>query len=84
MWSDKGWLSAYNPDKTFDGVIGYLDYAGSSIVHGMGGAAALLGIVLLGPRHGRFGIDGDVCELQGSVVRSCSRALDLLACEAQF
>ena len=70
VWSDHGWLSAYNPDKTFDGVLGYLDYAGSSVVHGLGGAAALMGIVLLGPRHGRFGVDGDVCELQGSVVRA--------------
>jgi ammonia channel protein AmtB len=71
VWSDRGWLSPYNPKETFDGVLGYMDYAGSSVVHAMGGMSALIAVAMLGPRYGRFSIDGDVCELQGSVVCSC-------------
>ena len=39
-----GWLS----------VIGFSDFAGSTLVHSCGGAAALAGVILLGPRLGRF------------------------------
>lgn len=42
-----GWLSA----------MGFHDFAGSLIVHSVGGFAALAGIIVLGPRIGRF--DGD-------------------------
>ena len=38
--------------------LGFRDFAGSTIVHSVGGWAALTGIVLLGPRHGRFAADG--------------------------
>jgi Amt family ammonium transporter len=39
-----GWLSG----------IGFVDFAGSTIVHSVGGWAALAGIILLGSRRGRF------------------------------
>lgn len=45
---EKGWLEA----------LGFIDYAGSSVVHACGGACALAGILAVGPRHGRFGSDG--------------------------
>ena len=38
--------------------LGYSDYAGSGIVHMAGAAAALAGVLLVGPRQGRFGPDG--------------------------
>ena len=43
-----GWLSQ----------MGFHDFAGSTIVHAVGGWAALVGIILVGPRKGRFGRDG--------------------------
>jgi ammonia channel protein AmtB len=69
-WNVDGWLSPYNIDKTFSGVLGYMDYAGGTVVHTLGGAAALVAVFVLGPRHGRFGIDGEVVELEGVVVRN--------------
>ena len=43
-----GWLSD----------LGFHDFAGSSVVHMVGGAVGLAGIQVLGPRLGRFGADG--------------------------
>jgi ammonia channel protein AmtB len=39
------------------------------MVHAVGGMASLVAVFVLGPRHGRFGIDGEVVELEGIVVR---------------
>lgn len=36
------------------------DYAGSVVVHGMGGWIALMAVLLLGPRHGRYGRNGEM------------------------
>jgi Amt family ammonium transporter len=47
-WSDQGWL-ANLPLGT-----GFHDFAGSTVVHSVGGWAALAGAFLLGPRLGRF------------------------------
>jgi len=46
--------------------IGYSDYAGSGIVHMAGAAAALAGVLLLGPRHGKYGKDGIVNAIPGA------------------
>ncbi len=45
-----GWLSA----------MGFQDFAGSTIVHGTGGAAALAGALVVGPRLNKFRDDGTV------------------------
>ena len=37
---------------------GYVDFAGSSVVHGMGGFCAMALAVILGPRLGKYGPDG--------------------------
>jgi Amt family ammonium transporter len=39
---------------------GFFDFAGSTVVHSVGGWAALAGILVLGPRMGKYGTDGRV------------------------
>ncbi|MEO1956948.1 MAG: ammonium transporter [Methylophilaceae bacterium] len=39
---------------------GFHDFAGSVVVHAMGGWLALAAVILLGARHGRYGTDGRV------------------------
>jgi Amt family ammonium transporter len=43
-----GWLSN----------MGFADFAGSTVVHTVGGMAALVGTIILKPREGKFGVDG--------------------------
>ncbi len=40
------------------GVRGFVDFAGSTVVHSVGGWVALAVLLVLGPRRGRFGEDG--------------------------
>lgn len=55
-----GWLSNANPDSFMMSVFGYTfhDFAGSTVVHSVGGWIALVGAAILGPRLGKYGKDG--------------------------
>ncbi|MFN3936404.1 MAG: ammonium transporter [Gemmobacter sp.] len=46
--------------------MGFLDFAGSTVVHSVGGWAALTGAILLGPRIGKYAKDGRVVPIPGS------------------
>ncbi len=48
------------------GEAGFSDFAGSGIVHMAGAAAALAGVMLLGPRKGKYTSDGKVHALPGA------------------
>jgi Amt family ammonium transporter len=48
------------------GDLGFSDFAGSGIVHLAGASAALAGVLLLGPRHGKYGKDGSVHAIPGA------------------
>ena len=58
-----GWLSQLGNNAGLG--LGYADFAGSGVVHAMGGMAALTGAIVLGPRIGKFGPDGKARTLPG-------------------
>ena len=51
-----GWLAGLGGEDA----LGFSDFAGSTIVHSAGGWAALAGIILMGPRLGKYRKDGSV------------------------
>jgi len=53
-----GWLSALESG-------GFYDFAGSTVVHGFGGAAALAAVIILGPRKGKYTKDGKIKPILG-------------------
>lgn len=47
-WNSQGWLAK----------LGFIDFAGSAVIHMVGGITALVGAAILGARIGKFGKDG--------------------------
>lgn len=64
FWSGDGWAS---PTRTSDLLFGtgVIDFAGSGVVHMVGGIAGLWGAFIEGPRIGRFGHQGRSITLRG-------------------
>lgn len=55
QWNGDGWLAK----------LGFIDFAGSSIVHSVGGWAALIAAILVGPRLGKYTKDGKAVSILG-------------------
>lgn len=55
-----GWLNDGGPGTFMHDTFGtgFHDFAGSTVVHSVGGWLALVGALVLGPRHGKYGKDG--------------------------
>ena len=51
------WGSLFHGSGWLEG-LGFIDFAGSSVVHSVGGWAALAGAIVLGPRIGKYTPDG--------------------------
>ena len=47
VWNSQGWLVQ----------LGFVDFAGSAAIHSVGGTAALIGAIFLGPRIGKYSYD---------------------------
>lgn len=54
-YGGQGWLAE----------MGFIDFAGSTVVHSIGGWVALAGIIVLGPRLGKFGPAGEIRNIAG-------------------
>ena len=54
QWQGSGWLTD----------LGFIDFAGSSIVHGVGGFAALVAAYMVGPRIGKY-VNGETIPMPG-------------------
>ncbi len=48
--------------------LGFYDFAGSTLVHSVGGWGALAGVIMLGARKGKYGPNGEVNDFPGSSV----------------
>jgi len=61
-WGGASVFGLYNLGDDF----GFLDFAGSGIVHMAGAAAALAGVLILGPRKGKYDKDGNSKPMPGA------------------
>ena len=55
VWGENGWL----------GQLGFIDFAGATVVHSVGGWCALAAVIVLGPRMGRFSRSGESRHIPG-------------------
>ena len=55
VWNSQGWLAQ----------LGCIDFAGSIVIHMVGGISALVGAIILGPRIGKYGKNGKVNAIPG-------------------
>lgn len=55
VWNPEGWLCK----------LGAIDFAGSIVIHMVGGISALIGAIILGPRIGKYGKNGKVNAIPG-------------------
>jgi len=72
-----GWLSTLG--KNFGLGHGYVDFAGSSVVHMTGGVTALAGALVLGPRIGKFNKDGSPNAIPGHSIPMAITGVFILA-----
>lgn len=78
-WDVNGWMSPFRED-TDDLFMasGYVDFAGSGLVHMVGGWAGLMGAAIVGPRIGKFGKDGSVNAIPGHNISIASLGMFIL------
>jgi Amt family ammonium transporter len=70
VWNENGWLAQ----------LGYLDFAGSSAIHMVGGISGFIGALILGPRIGKYSIDPTTGKKIAHAIPGHSITLGALGC----
>lgn len=52
------WNGLYGLSEGWIGKLGFIDFSGSTVVHSVGGFVALAGAIIVGPRLGKYSLDG--------------------------
>lgn len=66
LFSGGGWLEGGDGSPLASmGLPGFIDFAGSTVVHSVGGWAALAGAIVIGPRIGKFSKNGEPRPIRG-------------------
>jgi len=60
------------------GTKGMVDFAGSTVVHSVGGWAALAGAIVIGPRYGKYNSNGESCAIPGHNIPIASLGVFIL------
>lgn len=70
VWNPQGWLAQ----------LGFIDFAGSAVIHTVGGTAALIGAAMLGPRLGKYSRDKNGKVTKVHAIPGHSLTLGALGC----
>ncbi|MCL2080738.1 MAG: ammonium transporter [Oscillospiraceae bacterium] len=70
VWNENGWLAQ----------LGYIDFAGSSAIHMVGGISAFIGAAFLGPRLGKYSTDPKTGKKTARAIPGHSLTLGALGC----
>ena len=68
VWNSEGWLYK----------LGFIDFAGSAAIHMVGGTAALIGAIILGPRIGKYTKDPETGKVKVHAIQGHSITLGAL------
>jgi ammonium transporter, Amt family len=77
-WIWGGGILGMTPDDTHKFFGNFRDFAGSTVVHSVGGWAALAGVIVLGPRLGKYTKDGKVRPIPGHNMTSAALGVLIL------
>lgn len=70
VWNEGGWLAQ----------MGYIDFAGSSVIHMVGGITSIIGAAILGPRIGKYIADPKTGKKKARAIPGHSLTLGALGC----
>ena len=70
VWNSQGWLAQ----------LGFHDYAGSAAIHTVGGVAALIGAIILGPRIGKYKKDSSGKVIKVNAIPGHAITIGALGC----
>ncbi len=70
VWNSQGWLAQ----------LGFHDYAGSAAIHTVGGVAALIGAIILGPRIGKYKKDSNGKVIKVNAIPGHAITIGALGC----